>query len=131
LELISIIDKISFMRIIVAEDDDINRELILEVLSDEGYEVIGASNGIELIKYALEKKPDLIITDIQMPNMSGDTTVAMIESYNDLASVPIIIMTGMSRQDFNKLGISRDIKVLFKPLDLSELKNLVKSYLSK
>jgi CheY-like chemotaxis protein len=131
LELISIIDKISFMRIIVAEDDDINRELILEVLSDEGYEVIGASNGIELIKYALEKKPDLIITDIQMPNMSGDTTVSMIESYNDLASVPIIIMTGMSRQDFNKLGISRDIKVLFKPLDLSELKNLVKSYLSK
>jgi len=131
LELISIIDKISFMRIIVAEDDDINRELILEVLSDEGYEVIGASDGIELIKYALEKKPDLIITDIQMPNMSGDTTVSMIESYNDLASVPIIIMTGMSRQDFNKLGISRDIKVLFKPLDLSELKNLVKSYLSK
>jgi len=131
LELISIIDKISFMRIIVAEDDDINRELILEVLSDEGYEVIGASNGIELIKYALEKKPDLIITDIQMPNMSGDTTVSMIESYNDLASVPIIIMTGMSRQDFNKLGISRDIKVLFKPLDLLELKNLVKSYLSK
>jgi len=131
LELISIIDKISFMRIIVAEDDDdINRELILEVLSDEGYEVIGASNGIELIKYALEKKPDLIITDIQMPNMSGDTTVAMIESYNDLASVPII-MTGMSRQDFNKFGISRDIKVSFKPLDLSELKNLVKSYLSK
>jgi CheY-like chemotaxis protein len=119
------------MRIIVAEDDDINRELILEVLRDEGYEVIGASNGIELIKYALEKKPDLIITDIQMPNMSGDTTVSMIESYNDLASVPIIIMTGMSRQDFNKLGISRDIKVLFKPLDLSELKNLVKSYLSK
>jgi CheY-like chemotaxis protein len=131
LELILIIDKISFMRIIVAEDDDINRELILEVLSDEGYEVIGASDGIELIKYALEKKPDLIITDIQMPNMSGDTTVSMIESYNDLASVPIIIMTGMSRQDFNKLGISRDIKVLFKPLDLSELKNLVKSYLSK
>lgn len=131
MELISIIDKISFMRIIVAEDDDINRELILEVLSDEGYEVIGASDGIELIKYALEKKPDLIITDIQMPNMSGDTTVSMIESYNDLASVPIIIMTGMSRQDFNKLGISRDIKVLFKPLDLSELKNLVKSYLSK
>jgi len=131
LELISIIDKISFMRIIVAEDDDINRELILEVLREEGYEVIGASNGIELIKYALEKKPDLIITDIQMPNMSGDTTVSMIESYNDLASVPIIIMTGMSRQDFDKLGISRDIKVLFKPLDLSELKNLVKSYLSK
>lgn len=131
MELISIIDKISFMRIIVAEDDDINRELILEVLREEGYEVIGASNGIELIKYALEKKPDLIITDIQMPNMSGDTTVSMIESYNDLASVPIIIMTGMSRQDFDKLGISRDIKVLFKPLDLSELKNLVKSYLSK
>ena len=131
MELISIIDKISFMRIIVAEDDDINRELILEVLREEGYEVIGASNGIELIKYALEKKPDLIITDIQMPNMSGDTTVSMIESYNDLASVPIIIMTGMSRQDFDKLGISRDIKVLFKPLDLSELKNLVESYLSK
>jgi len=117
------------MRILIAEDDDINRELISEFLTGEGYEVVCASNGIELIKNALEKKPDLIITDIQMPEMSGDTTIAMIESYNELASIPIIIMTGMNRKEFDNLGISKDIKVLFKPLDLDELKTFIKTYI--
>ena len=117
------------MRILIAEDDDIARELICEVLTGEGYEVISASNGVELIKNALEKKPDLIITDIQMPEMTGDTTISMIEEYQELASVPIIIMTGMDRKVFERLGVSKDIKVLFKPLDIAELKAIVKSYL--
>jgi CheY-like chemotaxis protein len=119
------------MRILVAEDDDINRELVCEVLKDEGYEVVGAINGMELIKNALEKKPDIIITDIQMPEMRGDTTIAMIESYEELASIPIIIMTGMDPKEFDKLGVSKDIKVLFKPINISELKSIVKDYTKK
>jgi CheY-like chemotaxis protein len=116
------------MKILVAEDDDINRSLISEILSDEGYNVISVCDGEEMIKTALSDKPDLIITDIQMPNMSGDTIIAMIEEYNDLADIPIIVMTGMSENDFKKLGVSIDRKVMFKPINIEELKKLVVTY---
>ncbi|MEF3279398.1 MAG: response regulator [Elusimicrobiota bacterium] len=113
------------MRILVAEDDDINRELITEILTSEGHEVIGVSDGQELIKTSLSYKPDLILTDIQMPNMSGDTMIAMIEEYDDLVKTPVVIMTGMGETEFKKLGISKDINVIFKPINVEKLKEII------
>ncbi|MEW6012028.1 MAG: response regulator [Elusimicrobiota bacterium] len=113
------------MKILIAEDDDINRELITEVLKSDGHEVTAVCDGTELIKIALDSKPDLIITDMQMPGMSGDTMISMIEEYEELASVPIIVMTGMGEVEFKKLGVSKDINVLFKPVNMSKLKEFV------
>ncbi len=116
------------MRIIIAEDDDINRELIKEILVDEGYEVLTAFDGQQLIKIALENKPDLIITDIQMPNTTGDTMIAMIEEFEELSNVPIIVMTGLNPNDFKNLGVSKDIDVLFKPVNIEKLKELIAKF---
>lgn len=116
------------MRILVAEDDEINRELIKELLLSEGYEVIDVCDGQEMIAKALEIKPDLIITDIQMPNISGDTTIAMINEYDDLVGIPIIVMTGLSKIEYERLGLSRDIVVLFKPIDMNKLLEAVKRF---
>lgn len=117
------------MKILIAEDDDINRELITEILKMEGYDVIAASDGMELVKNALESKPDLIITDIQMPNMTGDTMIAMLENYPDLAPIPIIVMTGLSEKDFKNLGVSKDIPVIFKPIDIAQLKETIRKFI--
>lgn len=116
------------MRIVLAEDDDINRALIKEILLSEGYEVVDVSDGQEMIKKALENRPDLIITDIQMPNMRGDTTIAMIREYDELVSVPIIVMTGLSKTEYDRLGIPRDINVVFKPVDISKLLDIIRSF---
>lgn len=116
------------MKILVAEDDDINRELIKEVLSSEGYEVVAVGDGMQLIELAIKEKPDLILTDIQMPNMSGDSMIAMIEEYDDLVNVPVIIMTGMNQDEFKLLGVSKDIPVIFKPVDISRLKEIISRY---
>lgn len=117
------------MKILVAEDDDINRELIKEVLLSEGYEVIAVSDGQDMIEIALQFKPDLIITDIQMPNMSGDTTIAMIREYDDLVKVPVIVMTGLSKVEYDRLGIPKDVNVIFKPVDTFKLIDTVKKIL--
>lgn len=119
------------MNIVVAEDDDINRELIKEILLSEGYNVIEVSDGQQMIAKALQSKPDLIITDIQMPNMSGDTTIAMIREYDELVNVPIIVMTGLSKIEYERLGIPKDINVIFKPVDAVKLVNTVKKVLTK
>lgn len=116
------------MKILIADDEEILRELLKETLTKEGYNVITASDGKELIKLALEDKPDLIITDIQMPNISGDTVIAMIEEYEDLSQIPVIIITGMSETTFKQLGVSRSIEVVTKPIDLEKLKFLISKY---
>lgn len=114
------------MKILVAEDDDINRGLIKEVLLSEGYDVVDVSDGQQMIAKALESKPDLIITDIQMPNMSGDTTISMIREYDELVKVPVIVMTGLTKIEYDRLGIPKDIIVIFKPIEVSKLIEIIK-----
>lgn len=58
-------------RILVADDDIDLRDMIKEVLELENFEVIEAGNGEDALKFALEKKPDLILFDIIMPRMDG------------------------------------------------------------
>ena len=116
------------MKILVAEDDDINRQLIKEILLSEGYEVIDVCDGQEMISQAINNKPDLIITDIQMPNMRGDTTIAMINEYDELVGVPVIVMTGLSKIEYERLGLDRNIDVIFKPIDVNKLIQVVKKF---
>ncbi|MCX7647098.1 MAG: response regulator, partial [Elusimicrobiales bacterium] len=72
------------MKILIAEDDDINRELITEVLKSDGHDVTAVCDGMELIKIALDSKPDLIITDMQMPVMNGTELLPYSVSYTHL-----------------------------------------------
>ncbi len=116
------------MKILIAEDEDFNRELLKEFLTNEGYEVLAASDGQKLIEIALKNKPDLIITDIQMPNISGDTMITMIEEYEDLSDIPIIVTTGIGEKNYKNLGMTRNIEVIFKPIDLEKLKSVIKKY---
>lgn len=116
------------MRILVAEDDDINRELIKEILLGEGHEVVAVCDGQEMIARAMEIKPDLIITDIQMPNISGDTTISMINEYDDLVGIPVIVMTGLSKIEYDRLGLDKNIDVIFKPVDSDKLLRAVRKF---
>lgn len=116
------------MRILVAEDDEIHREIICEILSQEGHSVISVDNGEDLIKFALEDKPQLIITDIRMPKVSGDAVVAMIKEHKELSDIPVIVTTGISPQQVWFLGIPQDVMVLFKPIEPQKLKEVISKY---
>ncbi len=109
------------MRILIAEDDEPVRELLNAFLSDLGHEVQAAENGTELMRLAVEKRPDLIITDMQMPEMRGDSMIAMIDMYPPLAGVPIIMVTGATDGDLFDAGIPPAVPVLRKPVDFDRL----------
>lgn len=109
------------MHILVAEDNISYGQLIKKFLEGLGYEVATASDGQDLIRLAMEKKPDLIITDLHMPNMSGDTMISMINHHPDLCETPIIIVTGISKQEVEEMALNSNIPLLYKPVDFNKL----------
>ncbi len=110
------------MRILVAEDDEMLRAFLVDFLTGLDHEVKSVANGAELIKLAMAERPDLVITDLNMPEMAGDSMIAMIDMYPGLAGLPIIIISGASDEAKENMGIPEGIPILDKPFDFDKLK---------
>ena len=80
-------------RILVVEDTEDNRQIIRDLLSSVGYELIEAADGAEAVAMAQAHRPDLILMDIQLPVMDGYEVTRRIRANPELATVPIIAVT--------------------------------------
>ena len=80
-------------KILVIEDDDIMRELMRMTLENHGYEVATAEDGVRGYDAALFLKPDLIVTDIQMPAADGIHVVRRVRDTASLENTPILVTT--------------------------------------
>src|SRR5512134_1888146 len=86
-------------RILVVEDDASLRDLLRLHLSSAGYEVQVAEDGIAAGYKVLKSPPDLIITDVNMPNMDGFEFVAALKADKSLPPIPVIFLTSMEEGD--------------------------------
>jgi CheY-like chemotaxis protein len=80
--------------ILVVEDDEVARELMRRTLERRGYAVIAAEDGVQGYEDAVAVKPDLIITDINMPGADGVHLVRRVRDTTSIADVPILVTTG-------------------------------------
>ena len=80
-------------RILVVEDSEDNRQIIRDLLSSVGYELIEAADGAEGVALAQKERPDLILMDIQLPEMDGYEATRRIRAIPELARVPIVAVT--------------------------------------
>jgi CheY-like chemotaxis protein len=85
-------------RILVVEDDDDLRESLCGVLDAEGYRTIAASNGQEALDRLAEGVPSLVLLDLNMPVMDGEAFLAEVRSRDDLASLPVIVVSALSER---------------------------------
>lgn len=108
--------------ILSVEDTPENRNLVRRILESEGYRVVDAVNALEGIEKARQIRPDLILMDINLPDLDGFTAVTRIRSYPDLKHVPILAITARSVEDDldRALAIGCD-GYLSKPIDFEEL----------
>ena len=114
-------------KILIVEDDESQRLLYRDELSEAGYEVILTANGKVAMKHLDKVKPDLVILDIVMPVMSGMETLGrIIRKYRD---VPIILNTAYSTYRENFMSWGADAFVV-KSADLGELKGKVREILA-
>ena len=80
-------------RILVVEDTEDNRQIIRDLLTSAGYEMIEAVDGEEGVAMAAQHRPDLILMDIQLPGLDGYEATRRIKAQPELKHIPIIAVT--------------------------------------
>jgi len=82
--------------ILIVEDNEKNMKLVRDVLQAKGYATIEAITGEDGIRLAAERKPDLILMDIQLPGMDGLTATGLLKADPVTAAIPVIALTAMA-----------------------------------
>jgi CheY-like chemotaxis protein len=85
--------------VLVVDDDDFQRQISGRILDSEGYQVKYAGNGGEALSLLSKMRPDLILMDVLMPDMTGLEVIQRIKSEPSMASVPVIMVTGKAERD--------------------------------
>lgn len=119
-------------RILLVEDNATNRMVTGEYLNDKGFEIIEAQNGLEAVEQALEKKPALILMDIQMPGISGIEAIMRLRSDPETVSIPIIALTALAmRGDRERCLEAGANEYLAKPVNLKKLTKMINDLLKQ
>ncbi|MDX1978128.1 MAG: response regulator [Pseudanabaenaceae cyanobacterium bins.68] len=93
--------------ILVIEDDEDLQELIKEILVNQNYQVTSARNGEEGLALAISLQPDLILSDIRMPGISGYQVLEQIRHHEKLRNTPVIFISGLTDREHLRLGMNR------------------------
>ena len=114
----------SVKKVLVVDDEIHIVHVVAIKLRNNGYEVITAGNGEEAYELACEEKPDIIVTDYQMPIMSGLDFVEKLRSGEATRNTPVIMLTARSfaieDKQKEELGISQCLSKPFSPKELLE-----------
>ncbi|MEA5486024.1 MULTISPECIES: response regulator [Pseudanabaena] len=117
--------------ILIAEDNEANIESVSSYLENRGYQLSLAKNGKIAVEMAIAQKPDIILMDIQMPEMDGLTAMKLIRNNPKVANIPIIALTGLAmtgdRERCLEAGAS---EYLTKPFRLRQLADMIQELLA-
>ncbi len=108
--------------ILVVDDEPAIRDLLLEVLGDEGYHTLAAQDGLAALNLLQDMEVDLVITDMMMPRRSGVELLQSMREHPRLKDVPAILLSAAARPQLDGLGVS---VFLPKPFDLVALLDAV------
>lgn len=112
------------MRILVTEDNEMNRKVLLGLLENEGHTVLLAANGLECLGICQKELPELILMDIEMGGMNGEETTRKIRSHQnpDIARIPVIALTGnVMLGDIERYFAAQMNGFVAKPIDPDKL----------
>jgi CheY-like chemotaxis protein len=117
-------------RILIADDNQQNRELLEAYLADDGHEILMAADGRQTLDVTLEQKPDLILLDIMMPKLSGYEVCHRLKENPATRSIPVLMVTALRDMgDIEKAVAAGADDFLSKPVHRLELKTRVRSLL--
>ncbi|MDX1975643.1 MAG: response regulator [Rickettsiales bacterium] len=119
-------------RILIVEDNELNLKLFRDLLTAHGYETMETKEGFEAIAITRKEKPDLILMDIQLPEISGIDVTRKLKSDAATSSIPIIAVTAFAMKDDEEKILSAGCQAyLSKPISIVPFLNTVRRFLGE
>jgi diguanylate cyclase (GGDEF)-like protein len=119
-------------RVLIADDDPHIRQLLEVALSDDGFEVLSAADGYELVRLAQERSPSLMLVDLSMPRLDGYEAIRQMRNDTRTAHIPMLILTARSGVKDIVTGFETGADdYIAKPFDINELLARVRSHLRR
>lgn len=117
-------------RVLIVEDNELNMKLFNDLLEAHGYGTIQSRNGVEAVELARKHMPDLILMDIQLPEVSGLQVTAWLKDDDELKHIPVIAVTAFAMKgDEEKIRQGGCEAYLSKPISVSKFVETVRNYL--
>lgn len=120
------------LNVLYIEDNHDNRKLVHRVLRAAGINVIGVVDGIEGLAFVEKETPDLILVDMQLPEIDGYTLTARLRKLPQLKDIPIVALTAnVLKEDQDRSFAAGCTGFIDKPINVDLLPQQVQSYVSK
>jgi two-component system, cell cycle response regulator DivK len=116
-------------RILVVEDNELNLKLLNDVLEAHGYDVLTTGEGAVAVAWARQYHPDLILMDLQLPDMSGLEVTRQLKAGADTFSIPIVAVTAFAMAGDEKKALDHGCDAyVAKPINLRNFLDLIARY---
>ena len=117
--------------VLIVEDNELNMKLFHDLLEAQGYTTLQTKDGMEALKFAREHRPDLILMDIQLPEVSGLEVTKWLKEDEDLKAIPVIAVTAFAMKgDEEKIRQGGCEAYIAKPISVSHFLETVQKFLS-
>ena len=118
-------------KILIVEDNEKNMKLVRDLLQYKGHQTLEAVNGMDGVRLAIDHVPDLILMDIQLPDISGIQALALIREQDALNSVPVLaVSASVMPEEQQKIVTSGFDAFIAKPINIKQFIDSVQSFLS-
>lgn len=119
-------------KILIVEDNDLNLKLFRDLLEAHGYETVETKDGMEAIRLAGSLRPDLILMDIQLPEVSGLDVTRQIKADDAIKAIPIIAVTAFAMKDDEQKILQAGCEAyISKPISIVPFIQTVKRFLGE
>jgi two-component system chemotaxis response regulator CheY len=117
--------------ILVVDDSDTVRKFVSLSLTMQGFKVVAARDGMDALEKLPAERVDLVITDLNMPNMDGYEFIKTLRESDQYKDLPVIILSSLSDQTSKDLGLKAGAhSYLMKPFSIEKVQYEVSKYLS-
>jgi len=117
--------------VLIVEDNELNMKLFHDLLEAHGYNILQTQDGMEALKIARDKRPDLILMDIQLPEVSGLEVTKWIKEDDRLKAIPVIAVTAFAMKgDEERIREGGCEAYISKPISVMGFLDTVKRYVA-
>ncbi|MGZ8362545.1 MAG: response regulator [Caulobacteraceae bacterium] len=117
-------------KVLIVEDNELNMKLFHDLLEAQGYEILQTREGLQALTLARQHRPDLILMDIQLPEISGLEVTKWLKEDDELASIPVVAVTAFAMKgDEERIREGGCEAYISKPISVAHFLTTIKRFL--